>query len=290
MGLLDKFETVEVSADKRLSEADIAFCRRQQLAYEKMRSVLLKIADLLDEAIKEQHEILKDDTNEDWNPYWDPCPAIGGRCCDGEAVRDDARRNGEHFASTIVSYFRRKYHVELDSSEICNCLGCDVCDTVLRYESIVDAIFVQMGGYSFEERAMHELLKDCWDLTHIKDWRTGEYTERFTIKGRTLRLNMPCVRHNEWLPGRYDIPTNTWTILEALGHYSGGKRGIGDRYFPELYFHSAEGDTFVPAVQMDEVKQIKLFKNGHMAIEFRDAGTAKGFAKNYLRQKVEEAE
>ena len=58
----------------------------------------------------------------------------------------------------------------------------------LRYEQIVDEIITQLGGFSFQERAMNEMLARCWKAGHRKDWRTDKTVEEFEVKNDTLKL------------------------------------------------------------------------------------------------------
>ena len=47
MSLMDKFSTVEIKADNRISEEDKEFCVRNQNAFDKSGPALQKIADLM---------------------------------------------------------------------------------------------------------------------------------------------------------------------------------------------------------------------------------------------------
>lgn len=58
MNLLNKFASVEIKADNRISEDDKAFCLRQQEAFDKSGPALDAIAKQMEAVMKEQESIL----------------------------------------------------------------------------------------------------------------------------------------------------------------------------------------------------------------------------------------
>lgn len=61
MGIMDKFSTVEIKADNRISDADRAFCVRHQQAFDAAGPALDKIAEAIAAAKTEQRAILGGD-------------------------------------------------------------------------------------------------------------------------------------------------------------------------------------------------------------------------------------
>mgnify|MGYP007060426494 CR=1 FL=1 len=248
--------------------------------------------------------------------------------CDEGYVRDIMKSRNRTFISAIVNYFSRKYNVELDEHEIEEHLiptgpkeptlpwggyremtedeiaayrkELDIYKDEkekfeqslrtlpLRYEQIVDEIFVQLGGFSFQERAMNEFLKSCWDMSHRKDWRTDQYNEEFEIKNDTLRLSGSWVYcdENKWMTHpvpEYRPSQALKVILDALVHYENGKLKSGAEWFPELFKYDTEENQF-EIHYMGKIKSIKLFKNGRVDIKFRSAAFVQEFVEQYLRR------
>lgn len=318
MSLMDKFSAVEIKADNRISEDDKMFCLRQQEAFDKAGPALQKVATAMAAAKAEQAGILTAD--DDFIDRY-----VGGDC-NVDGVYDTMKKRNHTFISTIVNYFSRKYSVELDGREIEEHLiptgpkepdlpwggyrkmtedeiaayrkGLGVykdakekfdqslCTFPLRYEQVVDEIFVQLGGFSFQERAMNEFLRLCWGASHYR--RADQYVEEFEIKNDTLRLTGSWVYcdENKWMSNpvpEYKPSQSLKTILDALAHYEVGKLKDGAKWFPELFKYDTKENQF-EIVYMSKIKNIKLFKNGRVDIKFRSAAFVQEFVEQYLRR------
>lgn len=217
MSLMEKFSAVEIKADNRISEDDKAFCLRQQEAFDKAGLALQKVAEAMAAAKAEQAGILTAD--EDFIDRY-----VGGDC-NVDDVYDTMKKRNHTFISTVVNYFSRKYSVELDKREIEEHLiptgpkepnlpwggyrsmsedeiasyqqeldaykvekdkfEQSLRTLPLRYEQVVDEIFVQLGGFSFQEKAMNEFLSRTWNCRH-STYRDN--AEEFEIKNDTLKL------------------------------------------------------------------------------------------------------
>lgn len=323
MSLMDKFSTVEIKADNRISEEDKAFCLRHQEAFDKAGPALLAIAELMAASLDEQKSILQVDGDTFTNHYM----SGSGFSCDAGHVYSAMKERNSNFISVIVNYFAHKYNVELDSREIMNHLipappeeprlpwggykdmndeevdafkeklkahreaehayELTVRSLPLRYEQIVDEIFVQLGGFSFQEQAMNEFLERTWKCCH-SPWNSNE--ERFEIKNDVLRLPSGCsCDENKWMTypePRYELRDDTKTLLDALAYYECGRMDEGRLWFPDLCGYSRTTENFFEIHNMSKVKSVKLFKNGRVDIKFRSAACLQEFAEQYMRRRV----
>lgn len=245
--------------------------------------------------------------------------------CDESYVYEMMKKRGERFIEKIVDYFQRKYTLKLDSDKIKENLipappkepklpwggyrnmTDDEVDAFeekldaykvelqkyennlrahpLRYEQIVDEIFVQLGGFSFQERAMNEFLAKCWSAAHNR-W---DSKEKFEIKNDSLRLDGFCwCDPNKWMSNPvpdYKPHDELKVVLDALVHFNIGQLNRGAEWFPELFRYSTKESLF-PVNNLEKVKQIKLFKNGRVDIKFKDAVSVQEFVENYLRKQM----
>lgn len=320
MSLMEKFSAVEIKADNRISEDDKAFCLRQQAAFDKSGPALQKIADMMTAANEEQSSIL--DANED---YLSRYLVGDGFRCEAGYVLDAMKGRNRTFISAVVNYFSRKYNVELDEREIEERLiptgpkepnlpwggyrnmsedeiasYREELDTYkvekekfeqslrvlpLRYERVVDEIFVQLGGFSFQEKAMNEFLSRTWNCCH-STYRDN--AEEFEIKNDTLKLTGYWCRckddswrsHDEW-----ESTDSLKTLLNALAWYECGRMDEGNLWFPELFRYDTERNFFETS-NMEKVKSVKLFKNGRVDIKFRSVAYVQEFVETCLRRKV----
>lgn len=320
MSLMEKFSAVEIKADNRISEDDKAFCLRQQAAFDKSGPALQKIADMMTAANEEQSSIL--DANED---YLSRYLVGDGFRCEASYVLDAMKGRNRTFISAIVNYFSRKYNVELDEREIeghliptgpkepnlpwggyRNMSEDEIASyrkeldaykvekekfeqslraLPLRYERVVDEIFVQLGGFSFQEKAMNEFLSRTWNCCH-STYRDN--AEEFEIKNDTLKLTGYWCRckddswrsHDEW-----ESTGRLKTLLNALAWYECGRMDEGNMWFPELFRYDTERNFF-ETFNMEKVKSVKLFKNGRVDIKFRSVAYVQEFVEACLRRKV----
>lgn len=320
MSLMEKFSAVEIKADNRISEDDKVFCLRQQAAFDKSGPALQKIADMMTAANEEQSSIL--DANED---YLSRYLVGDGFRCEASYVLDAMKGRNRTFISAVVNYFSRKYNVELDEREIEEHLiptgpkepnlpwggyrnmsedeiasYREELDTYkvekekfeqslrvlpLRYERVVDEIFVQLGGFSFQEKAMNEFLSRTWNCCH-STYRDN--AEEFEVKNDTLKLTGYWCRCKDDSWRSYDEWESTdslKTLLNALAWYECGRMDEGNLWFPELFRYDTERNFF-ETYNMEKVKSVKLFKNGRVDIKFRSVAYVQEFVETCLRRKV----
>ncbi len=334
MNILDKFSSVEIKADNRISDADRDFCVRHQEAFDKAGPALGKIAEAIIAAKTDQQAILGNDGNEySYLSPWGVYISSDGFKCDESAVYEIMKKRSERFITGIVDYFQRKYTLVLDEDKIkenliptppkepklpwggYRSMTEEEVDTFeeklathkaelqkyedelrvhpLRYEQIVDEIFVQLGGFSFEERAMNEFLQRTWDACHYTcdyPWnniKAGD--ERFEIKNAVLRLPNGCsCDENKWMT--YPVPKyrpteDLVTLLDALAWYQCGRINEGPLWFPKLGNRwSSTEENVIYTQNMSKVDSIKLFKNGRVDIKFRSATYLQEFVEQCMRR------
>lgn len=321
MNIMEKFAGIEIKADNRISEEDKAFCLRQQEAFDKAGPALQKIAEAMEAAYAEQVAILEEKEEYANKRYLD----YGDCRIKAEDVWDAMERRNRAFIVSLVRYFSKTYSVELDIEKIAAHLipegpkepyapwgGFRTTDnevvaaykaelntylherkkheeTVrslpLRYEQIVDEIFVQLGGYSFQEKAMDEFLAKTWDCSHN---RYQNDAEKFEIKNDTLKLTgYWCTCHNEsWRSvAEWDVHAQLKTMLEALAWYECGRMEQGAQWFPTLFSYYTRCNV-VETPHMEKVKSVKLYKNGRVDIKFRSSNDVQEFVNTCLRRKV----
>lgn len=318
MNLLDKFATVEIKADNRISEADRLFCIQNQTAYEKAGEFLRKVMVELEAALEEQRQLLCKKESEFYESYMDH---------DHLTVRNVTNAlvdRHKTLIQRIVSYFSHTYNVELECSDIQKHLipsqpehkppysrwGWDsltkeqmeanriyqetyeaelksyhdtIYNLTLRYEDIIDEIFVHLGGFSFTEQALKELKEKCYNAAHHRDWRCDKDAEDFEVKKDVLQLSRyACHFDPGWSTPRWSIPESTRHILDAIAHFDRGEFGYGCKAFPSMFNWQIETNYF-EFPWMDKVRSVKLFKNGRVDIKFASAAAVNEFVNGYLK-------
>ena len=153
----------------------------------------------------------------------------------------------------------------------------------LRYEQIVDEIFLQMGGFSFEEKARSELLERVYNATHYlhdSAWahaRAGE--ERFEVKNAILRFPEGMTYQSY---DRLRCSDDFRAILDAVAAFESDGTAPGTSYFDPFYMYDTS-TTLLETPTLDKVDSVKIYKNGRADIRFRSPAMAQEFVTQYLR-------
>lgn len=335
MELLNKFAAVKIEADRRISDEDKAFCQRQQEAFDKAGVSLQKLADLMAAVVEEQKAIFAEKEDEIGGYLASRnnsiCNVEGAyevmkyRCerLIGNVVHYFVRKyNVELDEGTIrkhliptepkepdlprVAYYRDMTPEELEEYKAALKIHNEKKEAwelsrrtlPLRYEQIVDEIFVQLGGFSFEERAMNEFLQRTWDACHYSYENTRcnikKGDERFEIKNAILRLPYGCsCDENKWMTHpipKYKPTEDLVTLLDALAWFQCGRMNEGHLWIPDLGSRwSSTEENVIYTRNMSKVESIKLFKNGRVDIKFRSAAYAQEFAEQCLRRRPSDA-
>ena len=315
--LLEKFKSVELKPDTRITESDRRYCIAQQEAYEKGRAVLAQLAKLVAEAQAEQVRILKRNGEEVYTTYLGTTYEVS----DDKILQ---RLDNTHsvFIHNIVSYFRDKYNVTLDEKPILDAFvrekpesrdeflprprsqmtdeeldayrarraayqaECDAVThanraLVIRYEDILERIFAQLGGCSFADVALRELRDACRSAVWCRD------KPQFEIKKSVISFpGYMCnfdTWHAQWHKDddpEFSLPDSMKTILKGLNHFEIGTQDYTHYAIRPLFNYTIYGTDHEIGGQ--KVKSVKLFKKGRVDVRFKTEADARAFAEAYL--------
>ena len=161
----------------------------------------------------------------------------------------------------IAYYFTKKYNVTIDDSKIFNkyrdkfdyhnknnpdkTLKLDLIEYVdIDYNIILDEIFLQLGGFSFKEKAIDEIKQKA---------KTPLYYNRY---------------RNYW---NYEIKGKTIKFRTSINHIE-----------PALYFYDNNETDIINCYTHNKIDDYKSYDNGNTDIKFYNASDALDFAKRYL--------
>lgn len=294
MGLLDKFNSIEITADTRISDADRRFCQRQKKAYDHARTALKAMADYSSRFLDEQREI----EGEDYGTFlgeFKPSQYI-------DTLRDSHKR----FIHRLFVYFRSSYNVTISEGDAEEVLlpkkpdrsgwGSDrkeweaynqnLEDLELDYPEILDQIFIQLGGFSFQDKAIHEL-KEASRSAGFNNYNGKKTFEQkkavISFSGYACSFDS---WHEQWYHGEHQIKLadSTKNVIRALIYFEYGVIDAG--YCPLnmlLGYEWTTSETELP-VNMDKLKSVKCFKNGRVDFRFTSEAYAREFAEEYLER------
>lgn len=185
----------------------------------------------------------------------------------------DKNRNANvSFANRIISYFNRTYNVSVPEQKI--------DERKLRmgfrpvYETYVDAVIEHLGGKSFRETAVEELLArfaknvhpSCWCKTKI------ELKKDKIVFPEVIRFDDFYLQYN-----KCQISYNYGVNLENL--CAGIAYGADDVLCgsSDMIIHFNRNNVSVNDwydLTTTNAEQIKFYKNGRIDIKFKDSATA----------------
>lgn len=289
MSLLDKFAAVEVKAESRISPSDKDFCIVHQEAYDHLRKSLTELLEFVEERIKVREAIIKR-AEPDFS-----ISAFGS--VSPSKIRDELMESHENFISKLVYHFSSKYNVTLDSSDIKEILLPkkpsysyysrneeehkayveQMCIMRITYESILDQIFVQLGGCSFQDKALNELK----EAAHIGAWNRYHGIKCFEQKKTVISFTSYACHWDTWYSRPHiNLSDGMKSVIRAASHFETGSMDYLPWGFRELCGYSFERTEF--DIDMDKVEKVKCFKNGRVDIRFTSEAYAREFIEEYL--------
>ncbi len=291
MNLLEKLSGVEIRPDSRISESDRRFCAAHQQAYDTAREELSELRQIWKEIVQHQDDILREVSTESY----ERTGYIELSGLSTIEIRNKLEAMPEIFISRIVHYFNSRYHVSVELEPVKTALlpekpkyswskeqtkqyHITMRDLPLRYEDILEQIFVQLGGRTFAERAVDELKEKC----HHAAWNTYRNTADYEVKSDTIRFTSYACKYDDWL-GRpkWSLSDSMKDILRGASHFETGQL----EYYPagvSALLGWDEKDTALFEFTGEKMKSLRMFKNHRVDLKFSSKAYANQFAAEYL--------
>lgn len=296
MDLLTKFETVEVKADTRISEADRIFCVAHQAAYDSARITLPELEFFWNDMLSQQRELLAP-TGASSETYLVTYDALK---LSDYAIQQQIHSLHPQFISQIVSYFSKTYRFSIDTNGITHNLipqkpadrwtdnykelvekyMKDMDELSLSYTDILEQIFLQTGGRTFSEQALHELKEKC----HQAAWITGSGKPLFEQKKSTLQLiGYACSFRDRYSGDVWELADRTKDILRGIAHFETGMFGTAPCSLSRLLGRYDLPDSQHEFPDCEKLQSLRMFKNGRVDIRFASEALAAQFIEDYLK-------
>jgi len=252
--ILSKFDDIEVKNSSRISSDDQTFCEDQERNYNEF----IKFSNDYLGYLKE---------NSLSNSFYNSESLINEMNKTRDCKKDD-------YISKVVSYFKNKYKVTLDSKSIQK-----KYDININHDTIVNEIIEQLGGYNFVDKAEKEI-KDEFknELRHdkikIKNVKISIddffYIDSFDLKYKSYSVS-------------YGSDEKFYKLFKAMSHFL---YKSSENFFNELYeviTRKNNDDVFRThdIFNNDIIKTLKIYKNGKIDLEFSNAEHMRKFAKEY---------
>lgn len=291
MNSKDKPSTVEIKPDTRITEKDRNFCVIYQKAYDAVKVDLDCIQKQWNNLIKNQEDIFSVSTESNFDKFrFMPTYEFST-----EEISGKIEYLPKIFIETIVNYFNETYHVSIDSDEVERTFlpkkplrtwkkrkmeeyYKTMLELSLRYEDILEQIFVQIEGRTFEEQAVYELKEKCRQFV----WNSYTNTKDYKIKDDTIQFNGYACSYYAWSrEQKWNISDGMKDILRGVSHFETGQLESYPNEISDLLdWDEKEASTY--EFSLTKVKQLRLFKNHRVDIKFSSKEYAERFASEYF--------
>lgn len=267
LGFLERFNAVDVSAVTRLSPVEADFCEIEEEVYFETRNVLqnnLKELTALYEKYKGQQ-------------FYDR--GIGYLSnSDISDLEQRITRCYRDFVFRIVSYFERRHKIQLFPDAIREKYNEDTITSSI----VVDEIFNQLGGLTFNEKAIEEIKAASRAIIYRKS-NIGITKNKLTVPDLVYwrdGFSDNTMKNLDWNDNRVK------PLFFALSHFSDDSLNMAERLtsiYSELQKGSEHYDIWAKyEVTINKIESLKVFKNGKIEIVFTDNSNAEAFKNEYL--------
>ena len=281
--IMNQFDNIEINNNSRISADDEEFCKKEQEQYTKAVNTLNKIKEVLQQDLN--IDITADrpmSTQQSNNSYLDYYSF--------RELTELFSSKKDIFIHSIITYFTNKYKITIDSYKVC----AKYKKVDVNYNILLDEIFLQLGGFSFNEKALTEIK----DALHKKVYNSYHNKFNIEIKGNKIIFTDTYIRWGETTKYEYIDGKRINTPIVESGYHSGESfKPYLDAFSwfeygkvldikPELrnYRITVTPDEFKNGVAIgNKIEKIKFFKNGRMDVTFKSNQHARQFAKEFCK-------
>ena len=283
MDLLSKFNDVKVNLTDKITTTDRQFCEAQQKAYDHALEDMTSLIGLLTTAFDHQRD--------DLAPL-NPSPYESSYLGDIQIsdLGDTKKKMHNRFVEKIVHYFERTYHMELDNTAIEDALipkldidwptelqrkeyAQEMKNLHLNYSDVLERIFAQLGGFSFQEKALTELKEKCYAFAWC-DGRKQVFTQKKALVSFSYGCSLSDYGH------RWSLYERLKPVLKAACYFEYETLDFVPRCMQEMLFINF--DEPVVEISASKLDSVKCFKNGRVDLRFTSEAYAREFAETFL--------
>lgn len=270
MDILSKLEKVEIQITDRFPAGDMEYCIKVEQDYQDAFHVFSEFAYIAEE------------TNTRIRAFTDKLYAhpVGD-------FKEEVSDCSESFIDKICAYFREKYAVTIEAPDW-EIIEHDEYgrQTSKRYDiiplqTILDSIYAQMGGLSFEEKAFDELKAGARKAITTYSGKT-----KYALKGVKLIVDSFYHSHKDSIFERYEasVEEKHRAFFRALSHFEYGTYDLAQKYqfLCGWRIRENEGVYDKHDISSSVISSIKVFKNGKVEFAFKDYRTAEKFMETYF--------
>lgn len=157
-------------------------------------------------------------------------------------------------------------------------------NTELKYEDILDQIFIQLGGFSFQEKALNELKQKAHDAAWNRYYGNKCYEQKKAVISFSHYACSFDSWHEEYYHGEHEIQLTDGmkNIIRALAYFECGDTSSIPWTLNTLLGYNWTTYNTEMQLGLEKLKSVKCFKNGRVDIRFTSEAFAREFAETFL--------
>ncbi|MBN1074650.1 hypothetical protein DVV91_09885 [Clostridium botulinum] len=274
MDILSMFNDIKIKNTNRLTNEDLEFCELQEKIYNKIYNVYEQLIHAIDEVKNNDVKELNEKFNHtcgNYTHYYTNAITYEHRIGD---LKNNINKLSGNMISGMTSYFSHKYNIELDYEKIKNLAE----DKKIDYNFIVDLIFEQLGGFSFEDKAKQQIIDKLKDET--KQYR--EDTKKVQVKNNKVII-ADFLWRDSWDKNQlsYQSYHKLEILFNAINMFFNNEQS--EEYIRELYDIKYFGEY---ELKFSGCTSTKFYKNGKVDLIFSDGIKALEFANEYTNYAI----
>ena len=296
MDLLTKFETIEMTADIRITEADRIFCRAHQDAYEEARNALLELEFFWND-MQEQQKKLLTPIGVSSNTY---LTADEGLKLSNRDILQQVQSLHPTFICQLTSYFSDTYHFFIEENDMIKSLipqeptdkraedykermkiyRQDLQNLTLNYTDVLEQIFLRTEGRALSEQAIYELKRKC----HQAAWNFSDGHPMFEHKKSVIQLTFYACRFvTSRISDDWELMDKTVDILQGISHFETGGFNSVPKSLSEIIKRGKYISNAYEFYDCEKIQSLRMFKNGRVDLKFTSEAYASQFIEDYMK-------
>ena len=270
MDILNMFNNIEIKNTTRISGEDLEFCELQEKIYNKIYNIYeeltTSIAEVKNNEVKELNEKFKYTNGSSYTGTFTNAITYEHRIGD---LENNINKISENMISGMTSYFRHKYNVEIDYEKIKNMAKGKRID----YNFVVDLIFEQLGGFSFEDKAKQQIIDKLKEITK----QYSREKQKVTVKNNKVII-IDYLYADSWNKNElgYHSRERIEVLFNAMNSFCDNEQDSS--YISELYNIRYFGEY---ELKFTYCTSTKFYKNGKVDLVFTNGVKALEFANEY---------
>lgn len=293
MNLIEKFDSVKITANTYLDTAEQDFCLAHQNAYEAAKEALLELDYFWNDILAVQRTHLSSTSTS-------PFSYLTSKGClkiSSDVIQKELRATHSTFIENLVNYFNSNYHICISAQKIkenllpkqpensslhdetLHAYHRELQNCSLTSNQILEQIFLQLNGRRFPQEAFYQLKNNC----HAAAWNVYRKCANYERKKSVIQFTHYACSYKSWpFEGKWELNDSMKQILRGIIHYETDSFTLIPREFSKLLGYGYHETNEIVFTACKKIQSMKAFKNGRVDLRFTEEGYATEFAETYL--------